>query len=105
MSKVEGLKEEIINYFNSDKAHGPNGWHSDLKVDVFVEDTTWKIHLQQMYEGLSSIASFKNLQWLATLLGTDKIDVGDQNYRSGCESCDYGSSDELTITCLEGPTE
>jgi hypothetical protein len=52
------------------------------------------IQADRMYEYVD--VSFEALKELAELFGTDKVDT-DQNSSGGCETCDYGSSYEVTF--------
>jgi hypothetical protein len=73
---------------------------SDAKVKVeFREDKTCRVHLSKMYEGLGGWVKFSNLNWLSSVLNTEEIDLQDERYTPGCETCDYYSSTEVTIVC------
>ncbi len=98
MSKVEEVKE----YFKSKDRYVVNGYGmgcTDVAVDVFTDGSTYTIHLQKMYEGIGYLVSLKNLEGLSKILGTDRIDIGDEDYSSGCSTCDYGSSSTITLRC------
>ena len=58
-------------------------------------------HLKKMYQGLGSWISFENLNWLSNLLGTEKINIRNEHYRRGCDSCDWGSEHNADIICQE----
>lgn len=58
------------------------------------------IHITKMYEGLGKLVSFQALKWLSEKLGTDQINLENENYRPGCDTCDYGSEHSVDINCL-----
>lgn len=86
------LIKEITEYFDTIE---------DGTVTVDVVDSICKIHLCKMYQGLGDWVSFKNLSWLSKLLNTDNINLENDEYSSGCETCDYGSSHEVDIVCKD----
>ena len=90
--KSLGLLEEIKTYFVERGAKN---------VLVIVQGTTCTIHLSKMYQGLGKLISFQNLNWLAYLLGTEKIDLENDTYTPGCESCDWGSQHSVDIVCRD----
>ncbi len=95
MTKEQVIKE-VTEYFTSQS----RSLGDDFKMSVtFPDDTTCVVYLKQMYEGIGKLASFANLNYLSKLLNTEKIDICDENYTSGCETCDYGSSSSLYIEC------
>lgn len=67
----------------------------ETSIDFKKKDITIKVSC--MYQGLGAFISFEFLSEISELLGTKKIDIRDQWYESGCETCDYGSSDNATI--------
>lgn len=43
--------------------------------------------------------NFDDLAYLSNLLGTRDINIGSENYREGCETCDYGSRASISVFC------
>ena len=95
-NKINDVKLEIINYFAL-KSKG----YCEITCKVSIDNDICKVNLSKMYEGIQDKVNFEDLTWLSKLLNTTKINMGDRYYSSGCDTCDYGSRDELTITCLD----
>jgi hypothetical protein len=57
------------------------------------------IHIQKMYS-LDDFIDFKFLSRISDLLGTKNINLIDKYYTPGCNTCDYGSCDKVTIKCV-----
>jgi hypothetical protein len=89
------LSEEIKNYF--DKV-GEEHFEKP-KTTVTFNDKTCTVHIQKMYHGLGNMVSFKALNWLSDKLGTEEINLRNEYYREGCDTCDFGSSHEVDIVC------
>jgi hypothetical protein len=53
------------------------------------------IKFTRMYEYVE--ISFDHLVQFSELFGTRKINIGDRESWGGCETCDYGSSYEVTV--------
>ena len=68
-------------------------------ISVKVQNNTCTISISKMYEGLGGLISFKALSWLSQLLSTEEINLYNEDYQSGCDSCDYGSSHDVDIVC------
>jgi hypothetical protein len=64
-------------------------------LSVTAEDDTVTIVVSRMYEYVE--CGYAELSKLAALFGTDKIDLGRDSW-SGCDTCDWGSKYEITIT-------
>lgn len=94
---TEQIEEKIIAYYTERCASN----YEKLQIDVrFLNDNKdCTIELSKMYEGIGAFVSFKDLTWISNLLGTDQIDLENQFFRRGCDSCDYGSSDNVSIVC------
>lgn len=79
--------------------------YDDYGVEVFFRDDQKKglcceIRVSKMYEFYDEQAfQFDDLKFFSELLGTDAINVGAVDYRSGCETCDYGSRSEVSVYC------
>ena len=88
----EIFKNELVHIFDEDNIE-------DIEIEV-VEWTTDEIEviIKQMYEYIN--CSLENLIKVSRIVGTEKIDV-DEWSTGGCETCDYGSSYEKTITITE----
>lgn len=98
----EELTTKITEYFIDQAENKSKDYHSSFKVSVsWSEENKCIIHLSQQYEGIGSLCDFARLSWLSELLGTEKIDLENQYYQSGCETCDWGSVDEVDIICYE----
>lgn len=95
MKKSE-IEEKIKEFFAEESK---TIYTSGLDINIVFLDNTCTISLSQMYEGIYNFCKFKHLQWLSDLLGTEEIDLENGRYRSGCESCDYGSEDYIEIVC------
>ncbi len=72
-----------------------------IKVTVTFDNTTCTVGLSKMYHGLGALISFANMKWLSDLLGTEKIDIRNEDYSPGCDSCDYGSSHSVDFVCQD----
>lgn len=72
-----------------------------IKVSFSKNDSHCVIHLEKMYEGIAEFTSFKDLTWISNLLGTEEINLKNNSFSGGCETCDYGSSDEVDIVCFK----
>ncbi len=105
MNKLtEDTKAEIVEYFTAKERWSEEYCmgQNDTKCDVTETDTEVCVRVSKMYnDGIGHLASFTNMQWLSNLLGTDRINVGDRDYRSGCDSCDYGSEESLVLTAYK----
>ena len=109
MNKEE-LSKHIVDYFATydDKENYLSKSHRKITVE-FTEDTsllgnkteTCHVRLEKMYRGLGNWAGYENLKWLASVLGTDHIDLKGEYYRAGCDTCDYGSQHTVTIVCKD----
>lgn len=97
MSYTE-LEAKIENYFA--ERCGDRLTKLSVAVNFDLQNSKCTIHLEKMYEGISEYTSFKDLTWISNLLGTDEINLENKYFASGCESCDYGSCDEINIVCF-----
>lgn len=104
----EELSKQIVDYFikYDDKENYLSPYDRRVQVEFCTETSLLGkkteicyVKLIKMYEGLGSWAGYNNLKWLAKLLCTDKIDLKGENYRAGCDTCDYGSAHSITIEC------
>lgn len=57
------------------------------------------IKISQMYEYVK--LGFADMQKMADVLGTEKIDMSGQDFTSGCDSCDYGSSYVIELVAYD----
>lgn len=94
MKDIKELSEEIESYIE-----GLSESYDDPTIKISIEDKTCTIHISKMYEGLGKMVSFKALSWLSEKLGTEEIDLENEDYRGGCESCDWGSEHSVDIVC------
>jgi hypothetical protein len=91
------ISKQIETYFDEQAKKGYNS----VTVKVTFADKNCTVTISKMYEGLGNLVSFANMQWLSTLLGTDKIDLRNEYYREGCETCDYGSEQSVDFFCQD----
>jgi hypothetical protein len=96
MKNVEQLKEDIKEYFEkkADDYERPK-----VKIDLDTQAKICTVHICKMYQGLGGLVSFQNLSWLSNQLGTDQINLENDDYQPGCESCDWGSQHSVDIVC------
>jgi len=96
MKDIKELAQEIESYIEglSESYNDPT-----IKVDINKENKTCTVHIAKMYQGLGKMVSFKALTKLSQLLGTEEIDLENEDYRGGCESCDWGSEHSVDIVC------
>lgn len=83
---------ESVNEVLAEFDHG----YGKATFDVRWRDDALLIGIAKMYE-LGDLMSFACLSALSDVLGTRQIDTRDRTFFDGCETCDYGSSDEVTI--------
>lgn len=96
MKDVKALGEEIKTYIEGLS----DSWDDPTIQVVFNEEAkTCTVHISKMYEGLGKMVSFKALSWLSEQLNTEEIDLENESYSSGCESCDWGSEHSVDIVC------
>ena len=92
--------EEIENYFLTLDI---DEMSSDLIVDVTYNEKNNNaeciIHIKKMYHGLGNLVSFVTLSWLSEKLKTKDINLQNEYYASGGDTCDYGSSHSVDIIC------
>ena len=69
----------------------------DVEVKVSGDSKCLEIEISQMYEYVE--VNFETLQKIAEAIGTQKINVGERDFTSGCESCDWGSNYRVTFYC------
>lgn len=59
------------------------------------DDGRLRIVVTQMYDPVD--CGFNSLQKLAAVLGTQKVNVGENDEVRGCATCDYGSEYSVTF--------
>lgn len=96
-NKRDEIKKKIEDYFDEQGKK----YYSAVKVTVSFDNTTCTVGLSKMYHGLGALISFANMKWLSDLLGTEKIDIRNEDYSLGCDSCDYGSSHSVDFVCQD----
>lgn len=94
MKDIKEITKDIESYIE-----GLSESYDEPTITVSIVDKTCKVHISKMYQGLGKMVSFKALSWLSELLGTEEIDLENENYRGGCESCDWGSEHSVDIVC------
>lgn len=83
------LKSELINKIKDIVKD-----YCSIDVSVWTANRV-DIKFKRMYEYVE--LSFDQLLQFSELFGTRKINIGDRDSWGGCETCDYGSSYEVTI--------
>lgn len=86
------LEAKVLNYFSE-----KNKWSTPDKVKVThsISDASASVVISKMYDFVEF--DFEFLEMLSKVFETKKINVGDRDSYSGCETCDYGSSYSLTF--------
>jgi hypothetical protein len=88
-------KEVILDRF---KLIYPPESHKDKDLDIKVDDISEKqivVKISRMYNYVDT--SFKKLKEISEAFGTDEIDLNQWSMK-GCDTCDFGSSYEVTFT-------
>lgn len=94
MKNQEKITKDITEYFNS-----INDCFEKPEISVSFNENHCTVHVSKMYHGLGKLVSFSVLKWLSEKLGTEKIDLENEDYREGCDTCDYGSEHSVDIKC------
>ena len=92
-------KEEIERRIKAVFNPGQNYRDYTIKFDYGTGNNDLTVTLQQMYEYVD--VQFDHLSQLSEMLATRRIDIRDKRFSSGCETCDHGSSFELSIHIRE----
>lgn len=71
-------------------------YDSSVKVNIDEKNRTCSVYLSTSSE-VSDWVSFENLTHLSKLFNTTKINLCDLHHTPGCETCDHGSRNEITI--------
>jgi hypothetical protein len=96
MKNQDKLIQDITEYFNA-----LNESFERPKITVSFKENQCVVHISKMYHGLGNLVSFSALKWLSEKLKTDKINLENEYYREGCESCDWGSEHCVDIKCYD----
>jgi hypothetical protein len=96
MKNQEILIQDTTDYFDS-----LNESYERPKITVSFNKNECIVHISKMYHGLGKLVSFSALKWLSEKLGTDKINLENEYYIEGCESCDWGSEHSVDIKCYD----
>lgn len=91
------LEEKIIAYFEKRAKDLNESITINVKFDL--QNAICTVQLKKMYQGIGQFTSFKDLSYLSELLGTEEINLENEDYYGGCDSCDWGSSDKVDIVC------
>ena len=97
--KKKALSEAIEDYFKNNCTGYSRLEEGNVKLTFDKDDTRCVIHLEKMYKDIGDWVNFERLTWLSKLLNTQNINLGQSRYTRGCDTCDYGSRDEIDITC------
>lgn len=91
-SKIEA---NIIDYFTNKS--------KQITVNVIfdLENNICSIHLKKENDDILDFVKFQDLNFIFKLLNTEKIDVKDEFYSSGCETCDFGAKSEVKILAYD----
>jgi hypothetical protein len=73
--------------------------YSDFKAEVTQTNKSIEVKVTQMYEYVP--VDFQTLNKIGEFFGTDRVNGSTGEYYDGCETCDYGSSYEVTFV-IEG---
>lgn len=87
------IEEKIARAIELVQARNSESYEKPV-VTATNDGETVRIHAARMYSFVD--VSFAALKELSELFGTDQIDT-DQSSVSGCETCDYGSSYDVTF--------
>lgn len=77
------IKDKINDLFKHKPTHI---YISNKEIDIELQDT---------------VITYDLLDRLSVLLNTKKINIGDYRSTDGCESCDWGSTTTVTISCQD----
>lgn len=69
---------------------------SSFERAVSVDRDTVTVSIECSYK-FNNYITFAFLCEIADLMGTRLIDITDEGYSPGCDTCDYGSSSHITI--------
>lgn len=85
-----------------------SGLSSEVTVECRKQDSTYVIDVSQMYERPELYkpngSMLDAVVRLSDTFGTNKVDVGEGESNSGCETCNYGSSYGTVLTIIN-PTK
>lgn len=88
--------EEQLMALIEEQAEKSHLWDFDCEISTDVKKNVVHAKLSAMYS-LGGFMTFELLCKVSELLQTKSIDLKDEYYSPGCETCDYGSSAEATI--------
>lgn len=77
---------------------------SDLRLDqikIIKEQNILKIELIMWSRVHTINLTFSHLTKLSKLLNTDNINVGESEFKSGCDTCDFRWEEKLLITVMD----
>lgn len=94
--KFQELEEKIYAAIVGDSYEKPT---VKVRVPYGTQGSCLEIVVEQMYEYVKM--GFPTLQAISDILGTEKIDIYSQDSRGGCDTCDYGSSYEITLRAYD----
>jgi len=72
-----------------------------VKTEISPRLYEYRIKFTQMYGYVD--LSFESLLALSVIFQTKKIDIGDRENWGGCETCDYGSSYQVSVRIGNSP--
>lgn len=94
--KLREFEEKIYEVIKGDSYEKPT---VKVVVPYGTQGGCLDIVIAQMYEYVKM--GFPTLQAISDILGTEKIDIYSQESSGGCDTCDYGSSYEITLRAYE----
>ncbi len=98
MSKIEEKQEFIKNEFQK---YIDNNLSNEYRINFTFEDNNCEIYFEKEYNGIEDMVSFETILFLSKILGTSKININDEDFTGGCETCDYGSRHRATFICKD----
>lgn len=91
--KVEFIVSEFNKYVESLSDH--------YEVNYKFEKTSCEISFKKEYSGIEEMVSFDTILFLSKLLGTSKINIDNEDFVGGCETCDWGSRHSAVFICKD----
>ena len=95
------LEEELLEMLRLREQQASGcGYRYEFQVHINEEEKEVRLDLSCMYE-MGDFVNFDFLSLISEKLGTKKIDLENEYYQPGCESCDYGSVSSVTIVAKD----
>ena len=102
----DDVKAKIRERFKSKTEDRWGLYDFELEVD-FLEPSAGRfdkglglqVKIAKMYRFDEEPFNFDDLAFLSELLGTRHINIGAEEHRGGCSTCDYGSRASISVFC------